>query len=166
MPAPDAARTRALVVIAAAVAVIVAAGVLSVIGFSKLSDNSNRDDERTQVAAAAGQLAVNFTSIDYTKLQSEFAATAKLATPDFAKKYLATVKAFAPLYRKGKVVQTTSVDVTGISSITPTTAVVLVALKGTATNTATPNGSQQLFRMEIDLAKVGKTWLASNVQPL
>jgi len=166
MPAPDAARSRALVVIAAAVVVILAAGVLSIIGIRKLSHNSDVDNERTQVAAAAGQLAVDFTSIDYTKLQTEFAETATHATPDFAKKYLATVRTFAPLYRKGKVVQTTSVDVTGIQSMTPTTAVVLVALKGTATNTATPNGSQQLFRMQIDLAKVGKTWLASNVQPL
>jgi Mce-associated membrane protein len=166
MPAPDAARSRALVVIAAALVVILAAGALSVVGFRKLSHNSTVDDERTQVTAAAGQLAVDFTSIDYTKLQEEFARTATLATADFAKKYLATVRAFAPLYRKGKVVQTTSVDVAGIQSMTSTAAVVLVALKGTATNTATPNGTQQLFRMQVDLSKVGKTWLASNVQPL
>jgi hypothetical protein len=166
MSAPNAARTRALVVVALALIVFLGAGALAIVGISKLSHNSNVDDERTQVSAAAGQLAVDFTSIDYRKLQAEFAATAKKATPDFAKKYLATVKAFTPLYKKGKVVQTTSVDVAAITSMTPTTAVVLVALKGIATNTATPNGSQQLFRMQMNLAKVGTTWLASNVQPL
>ena len=166
MPAPDAARTRALVVVAAALVVFLGTGALAIVGISKVSHNSDLDDERTQVTAAAGQLAVDFTSIDYTKMHSEFAATAKHATPEFRTKYLATVKAFTPLYRKGKVVQTTSVDVAALQSMTPTTAVVLVALKGRATNTATPNGSEQLFRMQIDLAKVGKTWLASNVQPL
>lgn len=161
-----ASRSRAQLVLAVALVVIVATGVLAGLGFGHLSHSSKRVDERTRVAAVAGQLAVDFTSIDYRNLNADFAATAARAAPAFAKTYLATVKAFAPLYRKGKVVQTTSVDVSGIQSLTASRAVVLVALKGTATNTATPGGSLQLFRMQVDMSKLGNVWLATNVQPL
>jgi hypothetical protein len=166
MPAPDVVRPRALPVLVAALVVLAVTVTLSIVGLRQLSHASSRDDERTQVAALAGQLAVDFTSIDYRHLQQEFATTASHATADFSKKYLATVKAFEPLYRKGKVVQTTSVDVAGVQSLTATAAVVLVALKGTATNSAAPSGTQQLFRMQVDLTKQGHAWLASNVQPL
>jgi hypothetical protein len=44
--------------------------------------------------------------------------------------------------------------------------VVLVALKGVATNTKTKLGTQQLFRMQVSLAKVGNRWLTDNVVPL
>jgi hypothetical protein len=63
-------------------------------------------------------------------------------------------------------VVTTSVDTAGIESLTPDAAVVLVALKGTATNTSSPNGSLQLFRMQVNLSRVNGNWLASNVQPI
>jgi hypothetical protein len=166
VPAQDTSRFRARVVLVVAAVVLVVTAALAIVGLQRHSDTSSLNRQRATVSAVAGQLAVDFTSIDYRHLQQEFTATAAHATPAFAKKYLATVKAFAPLYRKGKVVQTTSVDVAGIESMTADSAVVLVALKGIAKNTAAPTGTQQLFRMQIDLAKQGKVWLASNVQPI
>lgn len=170
---PEAVLVRARAVLAAALVVIIAAGTMAILVFVHDPKGSSSEpgtaasgDQRQQVIGAAGQLAVDFTSIDYHHLQADFTATSKHATTDFAKKYLATVKAFEPLYRKGKVVQTTSVEAAGIQSLTGDTAVVLVALKGVSTNTQAPNGSEQLFRMQVDLAKVGDSWLASNVQPI
>lgn len=168
---PESVLLRARAVLAAALVVIVAAGTLAILVFVHDPKGSGSTPgasggQRQQVLGAAGQLAVDFTSIDYHHLQADFSATAQHATADFAKKYLATVKAFAPLYRKGKVVQTTSVEAAGIESLTASSAVVLVALKGVSTNTQAPNGSEQLFRMQVDLARVGNSWLASNVQPI
>ncbi|HVT64116.1 MAG TPA: hypothetical protein VHD81_03110 [Mycobacteriales bacterium] len=157
---------RGSAVLIAVVLVLVATGVLAGIGVRHASNANSLDDERTQVALIAGKYAVDFTSVDYRHLQADFDAAAKNATSDFAKKYLATVQVFAPLYTKGQVVQTTSVDLAGVSSLTSDTAVVLVALKGVATNTKTKLGTQQLFRMQISLAKVGNRWLTSNVVPL
>jgi hypothetical protein len=168
---PEEARIDARPVLVGALAVFVVAAALSIVGLVRLGGDSvsrhqDRANERAQVIGVAGQLAIDFTSIDYRKLDAEFTATAKHATPAFAKSYLATVRAFAPLYRRGKVVVTTSVDTAGIESLTPDAAVVLVALKGTATNTSSPNGSLQLFRMQVNLSRVNGNWLASNVQPI
>ncbi|HVS68398.1 MAG TPA: hypothetical protein VHE56_07595 [Mycobacteriales bacterium] len=157
---------RGVPLLIAVVLVLIGTGVLAGIGVRHASHASSLDDERTKVALLAGKYAVDFTSVDYRHLQADFDAAAKNATPDFSKKYLATVQVFAPLYTKGQVVQTTSVDLAGVSSITPTSAVVLVALKGVATNTKTKLGTQQLFRMQISLSKVGDRWLTSNVVPL
>jgi len=157
---------RGVLVLVAVIAVLVATGVFAVIGVRHASHQNSLDDERTQVALLAGKYAVGFTSVDCRHLQADFDAAAKNATPDFAKKYLATVKVFAPLYTKGQVIQTTSVDLAGVSSITSRSAVVLVALKGVATNTKTKLGTQQLFRMQVSLAKVGNRWLTDNVVPL
>jgi Mce-associated membrane protein len=157
---------RGVLTLIAVVLVLVATGVFAGLGVRHASHANSLDDERTHVALIAGKYAVDFTSVDYRHLQEDFDAAAKNATSDFAKKYLATVQVFAPLYTKGQVVQTTSVDRSGISSITSKTAVVLVSLKGVATNTRTKLGTQQLFRMQISLEKVGDRWLTSNVVPL
>lgn len=166
MTAPDQARSRALGVLVTALVVLVATVALAVTGLVQLAHASHSDDERKQATAAAGQLAVDFTSIDYRHLQQEVAATASHASQAFATKYRATMNALAPIYRRGKVIVTTSVRSTGLQSISSNAAVVLVALRGTSINTATPNGSEQLFRIQVDLEKQGRTWLASNVQPL
>jgi Mce-associated membrane protein len=166
MPASDVVRSRARLVLTAAVVVSVVAAAFVALGARHLSHDSAKASERTVVTAVAGQLAVDFTSIDYRHLDQEFAQTAARATPAFAKNYLGTVKQFVSLYVKGKVVQTTSVDVAGIEQMSPTSARVLVALRGTATNSASPGGTQQLYRMEVDLTKQSGRWLASNVQPL
>jgi Mce-associated membrane protein len=157
---------RGVVAFIAVVLVLVVAGVFAGIELRNVSNANSRDDERTKVALIAGKYAVDFTSVDYRHLQADFDAAAKNATPDFAKKYLETVQVFAPLYTKGQVVQTTSVDLAGVSSISSSEAVVLVALKGVATNTRTKLGTQQLFRMQISLSKIGDRWLTSNVVPL
>ncbi|HVT19823.1 MAG TPA: hypothetical protein VHE57_00345 [Mycobacteriales bacterium] len=157
---------RAVWVLVAVVAVLVTVGVFAGIGVHKASNANAKDDDRQRIALLAGKYAVDFTSVDYRHLQEDFDAASKNATEEFAKKYLATVQVFAPIYTKGKVVQTTSVALAGVSSLTPTSAVVLVALKGVATNTKTTIGTKQLFRMQMSLTKVGDRWLTSNVVPL
>jgi Mce-associated membrane protein len=157
---------RGVLTLIGVVVVLVTTGVFAVIGVRHASDSKSRDDERSQVAAIAGRYAVGFTSVDYRHLQADFDAAAKNATPTFAKQYLATVQVFTPLYTKGQVVQTTTVGRVGISSITSKSATVIVSLNGVATNTRTKLGTQQLFRMQISLEKVGDRWLTSRVVPL
>jgi Mce-associated membrane protein len=151
------------------VAVVVALAVVTtfvVIKARDMSDASSRNTERTQVAAIAGQYAVDFSSIDYSKFDAETADAVTHATADFAKKYLATMKVFKPLYTKGKVVQTTSVARTAVETVSASAAKVLVAVSGTATNVNTTAPTQQLYRFEISLSKVDGKWLTSDVTTL
>ena len=165
-PRPRGVSGRGLALLAVVVVAFVVATTFAVIKHNDMSNASSKTHERTHVAALAGQFAIDFTSVDYRHMESDFAAAAKNATPDFAKKYLATVKVFEPLYTKGQVVQTTAVEKTAVSSITSDSAVVLVALSGSATNVKTQSSTPQLFRMQISLSLVNGDWLTSNVVPL
>ncbi|HEX3898986.1 MAG TPA: hypothetical protein VHW74_07420 [Mycobacteriales bacterium] len=152
-----------LVVVVIALAVVTT---FAVIKYRDASHASSQNSERTQVAAIAGQYAVDFSSIDYRNFDAETADAVTHATADFAKKYLATMKVFKPLYTKGKVVQTTSIAKAAVESVSPTSAKVLVAVSGTATNVNTTAPTQQLYRFEISLSKVDGKWLTSDVTTL
>jgi Mce-associated membrane protein len=67
---------------------------------------------------------------------------------------------------KAKAVSTSQVVATGVKSVTPTSAVVLVALNDVTKNTQSPKGTTQYFRMEVDLVRQNGTWLANQVEPL
>src|ERR1700735_2736682 len=85
-------RTTTTAVVAAALAVIVALGVLVVLSVRTNSHRSAGSSNESNVSAVGGQLAVDFTSFDYRHLDQDFTATAKRATPAFAKTYLAQSK--------------------------------------------------------------------------
>jgi len=90
-----------------ALVVFLAPGALAVIGIGKLSDNSKVDDERAAVTAAAGSWRLTSPRSTTRGLQTEFANTQswrRLTSREVRR----DVTAFAPLYRKGKVVQNTS----------------------------------------------------------
>jgi Mce-associated membrane protein len=160
---PGGARRVTLALLVVAVVVLAAASTFAVIKYRDYSRTSSKSSERTTVAAIAGQYAVDFSSIDYRHMAADIAAASKNATATFAKKYEATVKLFEPLYAKGKVVQTTSVERTAVTSISSDSAVVLVALAGSSTNARTSTPTQQLFRFQLTLNKVDGKWLTDNV---
>jgi Mce-associated membrane protein len=141
----------------------VATGVFAVIGVRHASHQNSLDHERTQVAALAGKYAVDFTSVDYQHLQDEVDAAVKNTTASFGPRFRTTIGTLAPFFLKEHVVQTTSVALAGLQSITPTSAVVIVALNSIATSTKSTGGVKQLFRVQISLKKVGSRWLTDNV---
>lgn len=163
---PPATRGRATGVVVAALVVIVGLGALAVITVRTTGHRSAGSASRNTVSAVGGQLAVDFTSFDYRHLNSDFTATARRATPGFAKTYLAQSRSVASVIAKAKAVSSSQVVATGVKSISPTNAVVLVALNDVTRNTQSPKGTTQYFRMEVDLVRQGGQWLASQVEPL
>jgi Mce-associated membrane protein len=164
---PVAGRSRAVYVVAAALVVIVALGALTAVAVHTTEHRSaSSDGDRTTLLALGGQLAVDFTSFDYRHLNADFTATAKRATPAFAKTYLAQSKSVASVITKAKAVSTSQVVATGLKSSSATNAVVLVAIDDLTKNTASPKGTRQFFRMQINLVRQNGQWLASQVEPL
>jgi Mce-associated membrane protein len=131
-----------------------------------VSHSNSQTHERTHVAAIAGQYAVDFTAIDYRKFDAERDAAAKNATSAFATEYLATMKDLRPIFTKGQVVQTTSVQHSAVLSLSGSEAVVLVALSGTATSVRSTTPTIPEYRMQITLTKVDGNWLTSKVVQL
>jgi Mce-associated membrane protein len=164
---PPVGRSRTTTaVVAAALVVILGLGVLVVLTVRTNSHRSAGSANQSNVSAVGGQLAVDFTSFDYRHLDQDFTATAKRATPAFAKTYLAQSKSVESVITKAKAVSSSQVIATGVKSLTPTNAVVLVALNDVTKNTQSPKGTTQYFRMEVDLVRQNGSWLASQVEPL
>jgi Mce-associated membrane protein len=163
---PPVGRSRATAVVAAALVVIVGLGTLAVIAVRATGHRSAGSGNQGTVSAVGGQLAVDFTSFDYRHLDAEFAATAKRATPAFAKTYLKQSQSVASIIAKAKAVSSSQVVSTGVKSLTATSAVVLVALNDVTKNTQSPKGTTQYFRMEVDLVRQNGQWLANQVEPL
>jgi Mce-associated membrane protein len=157
---------RVLAVLAAVVVVLVVAAAFAVIEIRHASHGNSLSSERTEVTTLAGQYAVDFTSIDYRTMAAESKSETKNATAAFAKVYAATVQAFTTFYTKGQIVETTSVERSALASLTATSAVALVALKGVTTTANNKAGTQQLLRMRVTLTKVDGHWLTSNLTPL
>jgi Mce-associated membrane protein len=157
---------RGLALLVVVVVALVVVTIFVVIKARDVSHASSQNSERTQVAAIAGQYAVDFSSIDYGTFDAETSDAATHATADFAKKYLAQMKLFKPLFVKGKLAQTTSVARSAIESLTPTSAKVLVALssKTTSVNAKAPVDGHD--RWELALSKVDGKWLVSDVTNL
>ncbi|HTR71370.1 MAG TPA: hypothetical protein VMH41_14235 [Mycobacteriales bacterium] len=173
---PDLSRSpdRARTVIAACAAAIVVLAALAVVGLVKLtrgstsSGDSSYADQATTAMADGGQLAIDFSSFDYRTLDADLAATAKHATPTFAKTYLAQSKYVEGALKKAKAVSTATVRSTALESFSPAagTATVLVALNDTTKNTKSPAGTVQYFRMQVQMQRDHGEWLASDVTPL
>ena len=159
---------RAIALLAVAVVAMVVTATFAVVEVRHASHGNSLNHERTTVASLAGQYAVDFTSVNYQTMQDDAKVEAKHATAAFAKVYLATVQAFGPIYTKGQVVETTSVERTGLSALGPTSATVIVALKGVVK--AVKNNKQLtqpiLPRIRITLTKVDGQWLLSNLAKL
>jgi Mce-associated membrane protein len=162
-----AARGRAFTVVAAALVVIVGLGALAAVSVRAADHRSDAGNaDRSTLLAVGGQLAVDFTSFDYRHLDADFTATAKRATPAFAKTYLAQSKSVASVITKAKAVSTSQVVATGLKSSSATNAVVLVAVNDLTKNTQSPKGTTQYFRMQISLVRQNGQWLANQVEPL
>lgn len=174
-PSAGSAAARARLVAIIALAVAIAAGVMIIVGLSRLPDASAVDSTATQGTAGAaagattalnegGQIAVDFTSFNYKTLAQDQAQIATHLTPAFRKTYLAQSTPLNNVIRKAKSVATSQVVASGLSSYDPTagTATVIVAVNVTSQNIKT-HGTVQYYRFSVQLQRQETQWLASNV---
>lgn len=171
MPAAldDRSRSRAYL---AVITVIVVAGcaTLAVLGAITLSHSSNRDDAREAARNAGGQLAVDFSSVDYGHLRQFCQQNSSHATAAFGSSCGREISTLRSLFGKTKVpsvVSTSSVQATALKSFTPTTATVLVALQETlhgASSGAATSSPVQDIRVQIDLVKQHGAWLVNGLR--
>jgi Mce-associated membrane protein len=174
MPRPARlARSSALTVAAAALAIVVVTGGLAAAGVHKLSNNSGSaapvgNAGATLALHEGGQLAVDFTTFDYRTLPADFRRTAALSTPAFAKTYLQQSRLVESSIRKVKAVSVSQVVATGLQAYDPVkgTATVLVAINDTTKNIKAPTGDVRYYRMQVQMVHEDGKWLASQVQPV
>jgi Mce-associated membrane protein len=176
-PAMRSPRARSQLIVTTALVVSVLGAALTVLGVVKLNQaaaspstpaaGATNVAEATQALTEGGQLAVDFTSFNYQSFSQDLTATAKHATPAFAKVYLAQSKTIAPAIKQVKAVAQSQVAATGLQSFSAAkgTASVIVALNETTKNVKSPAGTEVYLRMKVTLVREHGEWLASGVSP-
>lgn len=170
------ATTRTTAVTTAAVVVVVVCLALTAWSAVRLTRGSTptavtrEEAAREAVLAAASQVAVNFTTLDYRTLTQDFKQLGDLATPAYRKQFLTQTPATAELIVKAKASSKGQVVARAVQNLepqtNPTSAEVILAVNDTITNTSNPKGAVQYYRFDIKLQKVGGRWLASAVNPV
>jgi len=114
--------------------------------------------------AAAKQLAVNFVTIDYTKVDADTAQVKAGATGEFLKSYSSSVEELKKVLVANKTVSTVGRTEAALVSADRDSAVALVGVVAPTKNTAVPNGETKTYRMRLGLRLVGGEWKVENLE--
>lgn len=114
--------------------------------------------------AAAKQLAINFVTVDYTKVDADMARVKAGATGDFLKSYSTSADQLSKVLVANKTVSSVQRTEAALVSGDKDSAVALVGVVAPTKNTAVPNGETKTYRMRLDLRLVGDEWKVENLE--
>ena len=142
----------------------VACAVLVAMTVPRLADASEREQRRVEVLQAARQHAVNFTTLDYQRLDRDLGRVLDGATGDFREQFEAGTTDLSELVTANEAVAEGEVLEAGIVSDDADSARVLVVADSTVTNAADPSPQKRHYRLQLDLVRDGDRWLVSDLQ--
>ena len=114
--------------------------------------------------AAAKQLAINFVTVDYTKVDADTARVRSGATGEFLKSYTSSVEELKKVLVANKTVSSVGRIEAALVSGDRDSAVALVGVVAPTKNTAVPNGETKTYRMRLELRLVGEAWKVENLE--
>lgn len=125
-----------------------------------------RQTEQAQATAlaAARQLAINFVTVDYTKVGEDTARVKAGATGEFLKSYSSSVDQLSKVLVANKTVSTVQRTEAALVSGDQDSAVALVGVVAPTKNTAVPNGETKTYRMRLELRRTGSVWKVENLE--
>ena len=162
-------RVRALRVTPKTVWVVVAVALVAslALGATRGRDwYAARQAEAANAAAlaAAKQLAINFVTVDYTKVDADVARVKAGATGEFLKSYSTSTADLTKVLVANKTISTVQRTEAAIVSGDQDSAVALVGVVAPTRNTSVPNGETKTYRMRLDLRMVGHAWKVENLE--
>jgi Mce-associated membrane protein len=116
------------------------------------------------ILAAARQLALNFTSLDYRHYDRDAKNVLNMATGSFRQQFADQTSNLTKLVATNKSVSQGQILDAGIARADARSASVLVAVDSKVTNVAAPKGQARNYRLQVDLVLQSGRWLASNVE--
>jgi Mce-associated membrane protein len=127
---------------------------------------SEADQERVaEQLVFAERFALAFTNIRYDDVASHIEAVVSMSTGEFLEQYSAGTTDLRELLQEAESVQETEVVWSAVSSTDTTQAVVILALQGTVTNTATEGRPQaRQHRLQLDIVLEDDQWLVRDLQ--
>ena len=158
-------RPGVRLVVAGVLALLVVAGLVAggLLGRRVLAER--RSDAAGQDAvAAATQLAVNFTTLDYRTFDRDAQRVVDDATGTFKKEFSAQTEELKKLVTSNKAVSKGKVIKAGLVSHDTDSARVLLVVDADVTNTAATTPVARHYRMQVDLTRSGDQWLTDQLQ--
>jgi Mce-associated membrane protein len=143
---------------------LVAALVVAVVLGHQALDQRAVAQNRSDAMAAARQIAVNFSTLDYRTFDRDTARVTAAATGAFRTDFAAQAAQIKQVVVANKSVSTGTVGQAALVSASDKTARVLLALDASVTNTSTSGPTARHYRVQLDLTKVDGHWLASQLQ--
>ena len=163
-PAPPRRVSGRAVALAALGLAALACLVLVASALPRLSAADEREQRRTQILAAARQHAVNFTTLDYRKLDRDLGRVLDGATGQFREQFEDGTADLSELVTENQAVSEGEVLDAGLVSDDKDSARVLVVADSTVTNAASSEPSRRHYRLQLDLVLRDGRWLVSDLQ--
>jgi Mce-associated membrane protein len=151
-------------VLAALALAAVACLVLAAMTVPRLTAADDREQRRTEVLRAARQHAVNFTTLDYRRLDRDLGRVLDGATGEFRKQFEAGTKDLSELVTANQAVSEGEVLEAGIVTDDEDSARVLVVADSTVNNTGSEEPQRRHYRLQLDLVRDGDRLLVSDLQ--
>ncbi|NYG06352.1 Mce-associated membrane protein [Phycicoccus badiiscoriae] len=166
---PHADRARALRVTPTLVWVVVAIALVASLALGATRGREWYAARQTEAAnaaavAAAKQLAINFVTVDYTKVDADIARVKAGATGDFLKSYSSSASELTKVLVANQTVSSVQRTEAALVSGDQDSAIALVGVVAPTKNTAVPNGEIKTYRMRLDLRLVGDEWKVENLE--
>ena len=162
-------RARALRVTPTMVWVVVAIALVASLALGATRGRDWYAARQTEAAnaaavAAAKQLAINFVTVDYTKVDADVARVKAGATGEFLKSYSTSAADLTKVLVANQTVSTVQRTEAALVSGDQDSAIALVGVVAPTRNTAVPNGETKTYRMRLDLRMVGDAWKVENLE--
>jgi len=147
-----------------AAVVVIALGVACVLVGRHLSSVHEQQKADTDAVQTASDEVLGLITLDPAHIKAELAALKARTTGDFRQQFDGILATFANtvasenITAKGKIVDA------GLSSLTPTTATVVVASTTKVTHKGATTPQTRNYRMSIDLSLVGANWLITGMK--
>jgi Mce-associated membrane protein len=159
------ARPGVRLALAAVLAALVVAGLVfgGLLGRRVLAERRSAAAGQDAVAAAT-QLGVNFTTLDYRTFDRDAQRVLDDATGTFKKEFSAQTQELKKLVTSNKAVSKGKVLKAGLVSHDADSARVLLVVDADVTNTAATTPVARHYRMQVDLTRSGDQWLTDQLQ--
>ena len=162
-------RARALRITPTMVWVVVAIALVASLALGATRGRDWYEARQTKASnaaavAAAKQLAINFVTVDYTKVDADVARVKAGATGEFLKSYSTSAADLTKVLVANQTVSTVQRTEAALVSGDQDSAIALVGVVAPTKNTAVPNGETKTYRMRLDLRMVGDTWKVENLE--
>lgn len=158
------ARRRFLIIEAISLVVILGLAAALIVSQMQLSNQNALNADRASAVAAAKTYANDVATYSYLHLKRDFGRVESESTPSFRRSFIRSSGSLSKVLVQYKAKASAKVLAAGVSSITPSKAVVLLFVNQTVANSTQQGVSTDDSRIEVTLERSDGRWLLQDLK--